>query len=109
MKHNKSNKVIMVVDNYSQESLPHPWFVTEDAHVNIPGVLAHFHKFTQAGDYVVVEDTHPMLNNHLGFGLFKEVEYAPTGTKWIYDPFKEFMKVHGSYYRVDAGYTDLYG
>ena len=83
--------------------------ITDDAHVNLPGVLAHFDQFTQSGDYVVVEDTHPLLPFHLGYGLFKEVPFKPTGISWTYEPFKEFMNTCGEHYLVDSGYTDLYG
>jgi cephalosporin hydroxylase len=77
--------------------------------VNIPNVLEYFDKFTQAGDYIVVEDTHPEIQTRLGFGLLKEIEYTPIGNTWTMDPFKEFMKKHGSKYRVDPAYSDLNG
>lgn len=39
------------------EHWPHPWLVIEDAHVNVLEVLSHLHRFTQGGDYLVVEDS----------------------------------------------------
>ncbi len=39
------------------EALPHPWFVIEDAHVNVEGVLRHLAPLLQPGDYVIVEDS----------------------------------------------------
>ncbi len=42
------------------KSLPHPWLVCDDAHVNTPAILSHFHPFIEEGDYVVMEDTHGM-------------------------------------------------
>merc|ERR1712183_276623 len=41
------------------KTCPHPWFITEDCHVDLGGVLSHFHKFMQPGDYVIVEETSP--------------------------------------------------
>jgi cephalosporin hydroxylase len=35
----------------------HPWLVIEDAHVNVYGVLRHFHPYVRQGDYVVIEDS----------------------------------------------------
>ena len=35
----------------------HPWLVIEDAHVNVDGVLRHFHPYVRQGDYVVIEDS----------------------------------------------------
>lgn len=89
----------------SFQSLPHPWLITEDAHTNIPGVLGYFSKFTQPGDYLVAEDTHPAINKHHSYGS----GYEPVGPTKILNPYKEFMKKHGSQYRVDTGYTDMYG
>ena len=36
------------------KSLPHPWVFSEDAHANLDGVLEHFHRYMQEGDYMVV-------------------------------------------------------
>ena len=38
-------------------SLPHPWLVVEDAHVNVSGVLSLFNSFAVSGDYLFIEDT----------------------------------------------------
>lgn len=94
--------------SFSQD-LPHPWLITEDSHINLVGVFSHFHKFIQPGDYLVCEDTNPLLARELGYGLFKDVTYDPVGSSFKYETFKEFMKDHGKHYRVDTGYTDLYG
>lgn len=38
-------------------SLPRPWLVVEDAHVNVSGVLGFFASFIVSGDYLFIEDT----------------------------------------------------
>ena len=63
----------------------------------------------QPGDYIVVEDTHSLINKRLGFGLYDGIRYEPVGNTWVIDSYKQFMKTHGSRYRVDTGYADLYG
>lgn len=66
-------------------SLPHPWLIIEDAHINIRGVLEHLDRFTRAGDYVVVEDV--------------EAES-------ILGP---FLASRPGRYKVDTHYTDFFG
>jgi cephalosporin hydroxylase len=68
--------------------LPHPWLLIEDTHKNIVPVLKHFDRHIIRGDYVIVEDT-----CHL-----------PT-----LDTLEEFMRDHGSRYRVDTNYVDNFG
>jgi len=68
------------------EALPHPWLFTEDAHVNVCGVLTYFHQFFTVGDYVIVEDSRPK-----------------------YDAIEKFMAQHPGCYKVDARYTDFFG
>ena len=68
-------------------TLPHPWLVIEDAHVNVYGVLAHFDRQMRRGDYVVAEDL------ALHRGKYLEV--------------KRFAIDRG--YLVDTFYTDMFG
>lgn len=70
------------------ENLPHPWLFTEDAHVNVAGVLEWIHGFARAGDYLVIEDT---TNGA------KEAAVA------------QFAAAHGQQYKVDTYYTDFFG
>jgi cephalosporin hydroxylase len=66
--------------------LAHPWLVVEDAHVNVPGVLAHFHPFLAAGDVLYVEDS-----------LTKRRDLA------------RFTAEFAGAYKVDTRYTDFFG
>ncbi len=68
------------------DPLAHPWLVVEDAHVNVPGVLAHFHRFLAAGDVLYVEDS-----------LTKRRDLA------------RFTAEFAGAYKVDTRYTDFFG
>ncbi len=46
-----------VFDAQFLSTAPHPWLLIEDAHVNVVGVLAHFHQYLTPGDYAIVEDS----------------------------------------------------
>jgi cephalosporin hydroxylase len=71
------------------ESLPHPWLLIDDAHVNTYAVLEHFHRHLRSGDYLVMEDTIYHLEKHR--------ELA------------RFLAQHDDHYRVDRRFTDLFG
>lgn len=90
------------------QGLSHPWFITEDAHVNVTGVLEHFDKFTEPGDYIRIEDTTPIKPSTAGQGLVKALEYTPQGHVKL-DAVKLFMKDRSERYLVDQRYTDFFG
>lgn len=66
-------------------SLPHPWLVVEDAHVNVSGVLGFFADFIVSGDYLFIEDTE---------------------TKQ--DDIRHLMELHQNL-RIDRKYVDYFG
>jgi len=51
-----SNAVAQEMPDSWLRTLPHPWLVIEDAHVNIGGILKHLAGHLRAGDYLVIED-----------------------------------------------------
>jgi cephalosporin hydroxylase len=65
---------------------PRPWLAIEDAHQNVPGVLAWLHERLAAGDYLVVEDS--------------DVKR---------DALAAFDAAHPGQYKVDTRYTDFFG
>jgi cephalosporin hydroxylase len=67
-------------------SLPHPWLVIEDAHVNISGVLCFFDQAFEPGDYMVVEDS-----------LSKRRQIT------------EFLRSAVRSYALDTKYADMFG
>jgi cephalosporin hydroxylase/predicted 2-oxoglutarate/Fe(II)-dependent dioxygenase YbiX len=68
------------------QTAPHPWLVVEDAHHNVPGVLALLHRFLIPGDYLVVEDS--------------DVKR---------DAIRAFVAAHPGDYLVDTRFTDNFG
>ena len=42
---------------FDVETLPHPWLIIEDAHVNVNGVMEYFTKHMHEGDYMIIEDS----------------------------------------------------
>ena len=68
------------------ETATHPWMLIEDAHVNVYGVLRHFHPYLEPGDYVVIEDS-----------AGKEEEIG------------HFLQREPNCYKVDTYYTDFFG
>ncbi|KYC36600.1 hypothetical protein WA1_43730 [Scytonema hofmannii PCC 7110] len=65
---------------------PHPWLFIEDAHVNVHGVLCHFHRYFKQGDYVVIEES-----------LFQK------------DAIGRFLMKYPDCYKIDTYYTDFFG
>lgn len=90
------------------KKLPHPWLLSEDSHVNMIGVLEHFHKFMQPGDYLCIEDTNPAGPQISGQGVVKKLGYVEWGSAKL-DDLKRFVQNHPGKYLVDRKYTDFYG
>lgn len=80
------NEIEQAVSLHQLKTLPHPWLVIEDAHVNVVGVLNHFHTFLEKGDYLVVEDSDS-----------KELELG------------KFLINKSESYKVDTLYCDYFG
>lgn len=89
-------------------SLPHPWVVIEDAHVNMIGVLKYLHQYLEKHDYIVVEDTSPILAKEVGMGGISNSEYELMGPKQL-NALKEFLCEYEEYYSVDSFFPDLFG
>ena len=90
------------------QELPHPWFINEDVHVNVVGLLEYLDKFTEPGDYLLVEDTNPIKPTYIGQGLVKELGYDPLGNEKL-EQVKMFMKDRADRYLVDQYYNDFFG
>ncbi|KAK3716937.1 hypothetical protein QZH41_004110 [Actinostola sp. cb2023] len=84
------------------KSLPHPWLVLEDAHVNTFGVLDYLDPVTAPGDYILVEDTNPVAPSNTN-------EITSGWGKQKLNSLTKFMKKHTERYRVDKRYTDFFG
>ncbi len=91
------------------QSLPHPWLVVEDAHVNVEGIMKHFGSHMHTGDYFVIEDLHPDLPT-LGFGYVYDIPYKPgMYCVQLMKNFKAFLNKHVDDFAVDSFYTDFFG
>jgi cephalosporin hydroxylase len=75
-----------VFDEDFLRNATHPWMLIEDAHVNVYGVLSHFHSYLMQGDYVVIEDS-PSKQDDISKFLIQEPDC----------------------YKVDTYYTDFFG
>jgi cephalosporin hydroxylase len=83
-----SNNVQQTWSKELMESLPHPWLVVDDAHVNLGEVLPHIYSYMKPGDYMVVED--------ISSGQGR-------------DDFKQWLKQCGEKCKVDSKYCDYFG
>lgn len=55
-------------------TLPHPWLVIEDAHVNVVNVANHFGSKMRKGDYLVIEDSRSKKEKDVSEWYAKEEE-----------------------------------
>lgn len=89
-------------------TLPHPWLVIEDAHTNLVDLLDYFHENgIVSGDYVIVEDTNPIIPVTSGFSTKDDM-----GAEYGLDKMNEvnqFLHLHPDNYLVDTFYTDMFG
>ena len=89
------------------EPLPHPWLIVEDSHDNTEAIVEYFHQFMKVDDYLVIEDTSPLVL------LGDSSERASATTKWGEEKLnmlKTFLRSPvGQHFKVDSFLTDLYG
>ena len=102
-----SNKIEKSFPGNFLKTLPHPWLVIDDAHVNVYGLMEHFHEFMTTGDYFVIEDTRPELPKDPGYGVVTEelVSHGPE----LLNEMKRFLTDYSKDYSVDSFYTDFLG
>lgn len=106
--HGDSNKLEETFTPQMMKSLPHPWLVVEDAHVNVVAVMEYFTAYMLAGDYLVMEDVTPDMPNKCGMGLIKDRGWEPTRFN-AHKSLEEFMKRNDDKYLVDRYYCDMFG
>ena len=46
-------------------TLPHPWLIVEDAHVNVNKVMKYFATHMHRGDYIIIEDSRSKMQSKL--------------------------------------------
>ena len=52
-------------DMFDVKTLPHPWLIVEDAHVEVNKVMEYFTKHMHRGDYMIIEDSRGRLQTKL--------------------------------------------
>ena len=105
-----SNEIAETFSNDLLKTMPHPWVVIEDAHVNVIGVLEHFAAHMITGDYIIMEDTNPNMPNRI-IGQEKDnlfPEYVPLGTRKL-ECVKTFLTRNKKEFAVDSYFTDFFG
>ena len=103
-----SNKIEEAFSTEFLEGLLHPWVVIDDAHKNVSGVLEHFAPHMIADDYLVVEDTNPMLPGVLGAKCTVPFNFTFMGNVLL-ETVKAFLVKHEKDFAVDSYFTDLFG
>ena len=103
-----SNKIEEAFSAEFLGGLPHPWVIVDDAHENIAGVLEHFARHMITGDYIVIEDTNPMLSANLGAKCTIPFDFTFMGNVLL-ETVKAFLVKHEKDFAVDSYFTDLFG
>ena len=88
-----SHKIAEALPTEFLQSLPHPWVVIDDAHENVAGVLEHFARHMITDDYLVVEDTNPLLTANLGTNCTVPFDFTFTGNVLL-ETVKAFLAKH---------------
>jgi cephalosporin hydroxylase len=81
------------IDPELLRTAPHPWLVTEDAHVNVFGLFSFLDEYLVSGDYYVIEDA------------FIERCRQPPDEKFL----ANYRRIARLGYRVDSHYADAFG
>ncbi len=104
-----SNKIEETFTEEFLKGLPRPLIVIEDTHVNTLGILEHFVKYMETGDYFMVEDTSPILPGPLGpISPTSQREYTPIGYDQL-DCVKKFLTKYEKEFAVDSFFIDFFG
>ena len=102
-----SNKIGETFTDDFLKSLPHPWVIVEDCHVNLFGILEHFVKYMKTGDYYIVEDTNPHTHSGVG-GERLNPKFIPCGTEKL-EILKKFLIKYEEKLAIDSYFTDFFG
>lgn len=86
-------------------SLPKPWLVIEDCHVNVVETLLYFDNYMTSGDYIIVEDTNTLgPDTQMLTQTEPYTKYGDVKLKKV-----ENFITKSNKYLVDSYYCDLYG
>ncbi|MGF1494252.1 MAG: CmcI family methyltransferase [Microcoleaceae cyanobacterium] len=103
------NRIEEILTPEFMATLPHPWLVIEDAHVNTIGIMDHLHSNgLQSGDYIIVEDTNLYMWEYWsdkGWQVEHEVKEMPH----LLSELRGWLQSHEEEYKVDSYFQDMYG
>jgi cephalosporin hydroxylase len=89
-------------------TLPHPWLVLEDCHVDTLGILDYLHhNGLESGDYLIIEDTNKHIPEYWKSRWHNPDELTLIENKL--DNLRSWLKQHPNEYLVDTHYLDMYG
>ncbi len=101
------NQIDLVLSTTLLSTLPHPWLIIEDAHVNLVGILDYFHNNgLQNGDYLIIEDTNKALWE--AWSDWEDKEFIER-MKCKLNLLKNWLSQHQYEYLIDTQYQDLFG
>jgi len=91
-------------------SLPKPWLIAEDCHLDAEIILSCFDGELAVGDYIVFEDTHPVHpdDTHMTAENMSNYVYGNFAVE-KYDLVEKAMLKRGDEWMVDASIQDMYG
>jgi len=115
-----ANDIVDLMPSEMLGSLPHPWLVVEDCHVNVMGTMEHFGRHMHSGDYFAIEDTNNVAPFWDALDAGKEddsaegeevvvLKEAPSKSCCKHETVVKFLQKYKTEFRVDSFYTDLFG
>ncbi len=108
LKQGDANHLEEVFPREFLDTLPHPWLVIEDAHVNVTAVAEHFHRNgLQKDDYLIIEDTNKSMWEYWDTE-WTDTEEQDVGRHKL-DDLRKWLSDHNDEYLVDTHYQDIYG
>ncbi|NEQ88834.1 MAG: cephalosporin hydroxylase, partial [Moorea sp. SIO2I5] len=103
------NQIESVLTPSILASLPHPWLLIDDVHINTIGICEYFHQNgLQAEDYFIVEDTNPFLWNFWDNEIWEEKLEIKAGVDKL-NNLKKWLQPYQEEYLIDTHYLDLFG
>ncbi|NEO75111.1 CmcI family methyltransferase [Moorena sp. SIO4G3] len=103
------NQIESVLPPSILASLPHPWLLIDDVHINTIGICEYFHQNgLQTGDYFILEDTNAEIWKFWNDEGWEEEQEMREAVEKL-NNMKKWLQCHEDQYLVDTHYQDLFG
>jgi len=103
------NQIESVLTPSILASLPHPWLLIDDVHINTIGICEYFHQNgLQTGDYFILEDTNAEIWKFWNDEGWEEEQEMMEAVEKL-NNMKKWLQCHEDQYLVDTHYQDLFG